>query len=163
MPVPLTTAWDAVRATAIACGSLKVVADHHHISYTAVKMRASREQWPVGRRIILAAKKAQQDAEEATQRARQQDTRQIADMVHVAPVTSTAEVLENEVKAGRDTFRTKASTAIAKAATHAAEQPGDKLLKGARALKDLVDAGSKLHGLDRGDSIQIAFLNVRFD
>jgi hypothetical protein len=51
--------WPDVKATAIATGSLKDAAAAHSLPYSAVKMRASREQWPVGQRVHKQAREAQ--------------------------------------------------------------------------------------------------------
>lgn len=70
MPPALLSDWSQVKATAIATGSLKEAADAHQISYEAVRMRASREQWPVGQRVVKIAREAQEQAEQAVALAR---------------------------------------------------------------------------------------------
>lgn len=52
--------WPQVKATAIGTGSLKEAADAHGIEYGAVRVRAHREEWPVGRRVHKLAQQAQE-------------------------------------------------------------------------------------------------------
>lgn len=55
--------WPAVKATAIHCGSLKEAAKSHDVEYDAVRQRAKREEWPVGRRVHKLARQAQEAAD----------------------------------------------------------------------------------------------------
>jgi hypothetical protein len=64
MPPPLLADWEPIRATAVSTGSLRTAADRHGVSYDAVKQRAHREAWPVGRRIITAVRDAKQAADQ---------------------------------------------------------------------------------------------------
>lgn len=50
--------WSEVKATAIATGSLEKAAEKHGIKATAVRKRAQREEWPVGRRVHKLAQEA---------------------------------------------------------------------------------------------------------
>ncbi len=63
MPPPVTADWSQVKATAIATGSLIDAADHHGLRYEAVKTRACREQWPVGRRVVRQLEEAKANAD----------------------------------------------------------------------------------------------------
>lgn len=80
----LSADWPEVKGTAIATGSLKQAAAHHGVSYDALKMRASREEWPVGRRVHKLAQDAKTIAREQIIR---------ASGGAVTSVTSTADAL----------------------------------------------------------------------
>lgn len=85
--MPATVAdWPQVKVTAIHTGSLKEAAQAHGIEYAAVRMRASREEWPVGRRVHKTAQAAQQMAESQIIK---------ASGGRVASVTSAAEAAVN--------------------------------------------------------------------
>lgn len=84
MPAAITADWEAVRDTAVALQSIKLAAEKHEVPYEAARMRASREAWPVGRRLakaLAAAKQAHSKAIVA------------ANPKAVASVTSTSDAL----------------------------------------------------------------------
>ncbi len=80
------TNWPDVKATTIATGSMQQAAEQHGVSYEAVRQRASREKWPVGRRVHQQAQAAREAANTQMIRASQG---------RVTSVTSAADALSN--------------------------------------------------------------------
>jgi hypothetical protein len=128
----LSADWEAVKTTAIALGSLKRAADEHGISYESVRMRASREGWPIGHRVQKQLRAAQSLAK--------------AQIVQggspVTAVTSSAAVLASVGE------RTKAALAhsVLKGAEATKELDGHDVLASARNIKELAATGALLHG-----------------
>lgn len=104
--------WSEVKATAISTGNLKRTAELHGLEHATVRMRASREKWPVGRRVHLA--------------------------VQQAKVNATAQIVA--ASDGRVTSVTPASDALAEAnAENSRSGRADLLRYGARAAKRLAE------------------------
>ena len=64
MPAPSTDDWPAVQATATRLNDIKRAAELHGVSYTAARMRASREKWFVGRRPAVIVQQAKEASRE---------------------------------------------------------------------------------------------------
>jgi NADH dehydrogenase/NADH:ubiquinone oxidoreductase subunit G len=126
-----------VKVTAIARGSLKEAASLHKVPYSAVKMRASREKWPVGRRTA-----------QAVQQAREVEQTQLAKISpqSVTRVTSTADALVTALAEDSSETRHDLSKAARKAASKLREMPGAEILSSAQDMKHVANTASMLHG-----------------
>lgn len=133
----LSADWEAVKATAIACGNLKEAAEAHGISHESVRMRASREQWPVGRRVHIQAQQARQTAQQQLVK---------ASGGAVTSVTSAADALQNVMA----DHSKKAKIALARAGRAAAEHfsamDGQEIAIEAQNFKHIVAANDQIHG-----------------
>lgn len=132
--------WSEVKATAIATGSLTEAAELHQVSYDAVKMRASREQWPVGRRVHKLAQQAQEAAN--TQIIR-------ASKGAVTSVTSAADAIAATLAEGAKQTKLGLTAYTARMAQQAATQG---LLEEAPLYKAVADIHGKMHPETTGDS-----------
>lgn len=135
MPAPVTD-WEQVKATAIATGNLKDAADAHGIEYGAVRVRAHRENWPVGRRVIVQAKAAQAVMNEQIARANASQGKT------VTPVTSTADALANALRDGANATRIGLTKYAARMAKQADERGS---LEEAPLYKAVADIHGKMH------------------
>ena len=137
MPAPCTTDWPAIRATAIALNSIKEAAARHSVPYTAAKKRASREQWPVGRRPARAV-----------QEAKQLEQAQLAKVSpkSVTTVTSTADALESSLAENNEETRMSLSIAARNGARALAKMPGEDVVRKSGNFKDITTAAGHLHG-----------------
>lgn len=135
--------WDQVKATAIATGSMIEAADRHGIKYEAVRQRACREQWPVGRRVFEQAKQAQVLAHQAI-------VKQSGGTV--TSVTSAAEALEESLADGSRRTRIGLTRYAARMAEQAAEGGN---LEEAPLLKAVADIHSKMHPQANGDQTTV--------
>lgn len=136
MPPPSTSDWPAVKATAIARNSIKEAADLHSVPYTAAKMRASREKWPVGQRTAQAVEKAKQANRE-----------QLAKVspASVTAVTSTSDALVTALAEDSQATRIGFSKAGRKAAEHLATLAPQVLVD-----KDTAQSAKHWHGVASG-------------
>ena len=158
--------WAEVRAAAVAMGSIKMAASAAGVSYIAARKRAERENWLTPRRLDRA--RAAVDAEAIAQtQVRQIGTNKKRHSVTPVALreTSAAALLEAHMTAESATFRTKAATAISRAAQHASTLDPMLALASVGAIKAVVDAGCKLHCLGsdavgRGPLVQIACLGA---
>ena len=148
MPTPCTSSegWEAVKATAIARGSLKEAAALHGLPYSAAKQRAWRERWPVGRRLAQAVL----DAKEAEQR-----RLALLNPQSVTHVTSSSEALIVGLANDRETSRAHLGQYSAKAAKAVALDPDP--LSVTRQARDISSIAASLwpERNDPGISIQI--------
>jgi hypothetical protein len=100
-------------------------------------MRASRERWPVGRRV---------EAVRAERRAAA-----IAAGCTLIPVTSPAAIaIDDALQVDGHETRAALSRATRRAAEHAAGQEGAAVLKNARGVKAVAETAALVHGWDRG-------------
>ena len=160
-------AWDAIRAAAVATGSIRSAAERAGVSYDAARKRAERENWMTPARLDKARAAVDEQVVAQTQ-VRQIGTSKKSHSV--APVAkrelSAAQLLEAHMATSAATFKSKSAAALANAATHAAGLDGMLALASAGAIKAVVDAGCKLHGLgsesagSRGPVVQIACLSA---
>lgn len=151
MPAPIAD-WSQVKATAIGTGSLKDAAQHHQVSYKAVKMRASREKWPVGQRVHKMAREAQDLANHAIVQCSQG---------RVTSVTSAAEALESTLKQRQNHTKLGLSLFAARAARVASKLPQDKLLARAGEVKAVADIASKVWPEVQGDTgMHVSFFSI---
>jgi len=134
MPAAQSHDWSEVRATAIALGSIAKAARHHNVTYNAAKLRASREQWPVGFRPKKLAQKATEALKQHTQRANPN-----------ADTVDTGSALESELKEGKSLYLQRMNSVVLKASKAAEELQPDQALKMTRNIKELMDSGHKLH------------------
>ncbi len=140
MPAPSTTDWPAVKATAIARNSLKEAAALHNVPHGAVRQRACREKWPVGRRLG-----------KAVQEAKQIDQQQLAKInpKSVTSVTSTADALvtalADDSKATRAALATTARIGSEHFAEEARKTPG-VVMDRAKNFQQLTSAAGMIGG-----------------
>lgn len=125
--------WSQVKATAIALGNLLHAAEQHGISYESVRVRAHREQWPVGRRVHKLAQQAQDQAHKQIV---------LASRGTVTSVTSTAQALENTLREGANETRIGLTRYAAKMAKQAADTG---ILEQAPLYKAVADIHAKIH------------------
>ena len=150
MPPPCTDNWEAVKATAIARNSIKEAADLHSVPYSAAKMRASREKWPVGQRTA-----------KAVENARQANREQLAKVSpsSVTAVTSTSDALVTALVEDEKQTKHDLSKATRKAAGTLKRMPGAELVSEAQNLKHVAGTAALLHGWEKGQQVGIS-LNV---
>lgn len=144
--------WSQVKATAIHRGSLKEAAEAHGLNYPSVRMRASREEWPVGRRVQKTVQAAQAMMESQIIK---------ASGGRVASVTSSAEAAEIMLKEGAINTRLD----LTRYAARMAKQAGDAgLLEEAPLYKAVADIHGKMHPEVAEDhSTHLSFFSVSMD
>lgn len=151
--MPATVAdWPQVKLTAISTGSLKEAADAHGVEYGAVRVRAHREEWPVGRRAIKAASQAQQMMESQIIK---------ASGGAVTSVTSAETAIEKILSERRERTKLAQSQYLAKASERLAEVSDDELLEHAPVGKTLAEMASKVYPETTVDqSTHLSFFSV---
>ena len=157
MPAALAVDWGAVKATAIATGSLLEASRLHGVTHDATRQRASREAWPVGQRALKAVEQAKAHATAVQNAARRSQGSEVT-VVTAAPVTA-AQALEAHLRTTREEFQTFAASAVRNAARAASRLDDGEALKSSKKLADVVGAGTKLHGIG-GDKPQAPVVNV---
>jgi hypothetical protein len=158
MPAPLTHDWEAVKATAIAMGNLKRASEAHNIPYQTIRTRACREKWPVGRRPAQQVKQAIQI---------QKDQLAKSNPRSVTSVTSSSEALESILAQRKETYLKGMSKAVEKATEYASSLKGSEAFRESRKVKELIDAGHKLHSIGEkeqgGTTINLNVLTMGAD
>lgn len=135
----LSADWPQVKGTAIATGSLKTAAEHHGVSYDALKMRASRESWPVGRRVHAMAQSAREAAHA-----------QIVKVTgNVTSVTSTADALQSVLSENKKRTKVAQSRYLARASEELDKTPDTELLSVTDAALQLATMASKVYPEDQ--------------
>lgn len=137
MPAAITTDWPAVKATAIARNSIKEAADLHGVTYESARVRACREEWPVGRRPAKMVQQAK-DAEQAQ-------------LVKVSPqavtsVTSTADALATALADDSRATRAALATAARKAGEAFARKDGEEVIELAKPFQQITSAAGMIGG-----------------
>jgi len=133
----LSADWEAVKATAIALGSIKEAAEAHGVSYGAARVQATREEWPVGRRVHEQARAVQQQAREQVVR---------SSKGAVTSVTSAAEALQKAHKERGLRTKTALIGAAMKASEYYAELEPELIAADAQNLKAVTSVADTLHG-----------------
>lgn len=128
--------WKSVKAHAIATGSLKEAADAFGLEEGTVRVRAHREEWPVGRRVQVMAEQAQAQAH--------------AQIVknnggNVTAVTSAADAVANTLLERRNRTKLAQSEYLARASEKLADVDEEKLLLHVQDGKALADMAAKVH------------------
>lgn len=147
MPPAATANWEDVKATAIATGSLIDAAEHHGLKYETVRSRASREEWPVGRRVMQQLKAAQDAAHTQVQRAGK------ASVVSVkTSATSATEAISSVLEEdGRET-RLALSKVARRSAEHAKTMTGKELIATSDKLLNVGKLAALTHGWNKDDA-----------
>jgi hypothetical protein len=144
--------WSQVKATAIALASIKDAAAEHGVSYKAAKMRASREQWPVGRRVHKLAQQAQQQANTQMM---------IASKGTVTSVTSTADALANTLAERQKRSKLGLSSWLTESSEHLASLKGEEALSAHQAAVSTASVMSKLYPEQQdADRVALQFFSI---
>lgn len=145
--------WIAVKATAISTGSLKRAAELHGVTHDAVRMRASREKWPVGQRVHAQLKEAQRVV---------QNQIMAASGGTVTHVTSAADAAIKERAENGEATRDNLMRYARRTSEHVAQLPPELALAEAANVKAVAGvaqiAGSWIAGV--APSVQLSILSV---
>ena len=150
MPAPISADWPAIRDTAVALQSIKLAAEKHGVPYPAARTRASREAWPVGRRISLALSTAKAAHAQAIQKANPKA---------VTSATSTSDALVEALSEDNMETRISLSRGIRKAAETIGKYKGTTILSNARKVKDIVSSAAQVHGWEAKQGTGAVTLN----
>lgn len=140
--------WSEVKAFALSCGNLKQAADTFGIEYTAVRVRAHREKWPVGRRLQKNVTQAKETLQASIAKNRKTSVNS-----NVTPVTTASEALIVTLADYERRTKIALAKASAKGAEHVAESQGDEVVAAAADLKSLAGVAAVAHGWNGGNDV----------